>query len=103
MRSVLTSGGGVRTGDGAVGRPQGDGHPGDRADQMQAVVGAVQGQEVDVAVPGREQPVQEGQAVASGQQPAIGPGGVQPTPEHQSGNTDGQVDDVVQRVDLEPE
>jgi hypothetical protein len=42
--------------------------------QMQAVVGAVEGQEVDVGVPGREQPVGEGKAVAGGQQPAVGPG-----------------------------
>jgi hypothetical protein len=83
-------------GDGPVGRQQGDGQPGDRADQVQAVVGAVEGQEVDVAVAGREQPVQERQAVAGGQQPAVGPGGVQPAPEGQPGQADGQVDQVVQ-------
>ena len=49
------------TGDGAVGRPQGDGQPGDRTHQVQTVVGAVEGQEVDVVVAGREQPVQERQ------------------------------------------
>jgi hypothetical protein len=90
-------------GDGAVGRPEGDGHPGDRADQVQAVVGAVDGQEVDVAVAGREQAVDEGQAVAGGQQPPIGPGGVQPAPERQPGQADGQVDQVVEGVDLEAE
>src|SRR5215212_10040028 len=91
------------TGDGAVGRPQGDGHPGDRAGQVQAVVGAVEGQEVDVAVAGREQPVDEGQAVAGGQQPAVGPGGVEPAPQRQAGQADGQMDDVVQGIDLEAE
>jgi hypothetical protein len=70
---------------------------------VQTVVGAVEGQEVDVAVAGREQPVQERQAVAGGQQPAVGPGGVQPSPERESGQADGQVDEVVQRVDLEAE
>jgi hypothetical protein len=70
---------------------------------MQAVVGAVDGQEVDVAVADREQPVQERQTVAGGQQPAIRPGGVQPAPQRQPGQADGQVDDVVQRVDLEAE
>jgi hypothetical protein len=70
---------------------------------VQAVVGAVEGQEVDVAVAGREQPVQERQAVADGQQPAIGPGRVQPPPQGQAGQADGQVDQVVQGVDLEAE
>jgi hypothetical protein len=56
-----------------------------------------------VAVAGREQPVQEGQPVAGGQQPAVGPGRVQPPPHGQAGQADGQVDDVVQGVDLEAE
>ena len=88
---------------GSLRRPEGDGQPGDGADQVQAVVGAVEGQEVDVAVAGREQPVDEGQAVAGGQQPAIGPGRVQPPPQGQPGQADGQVDEVVQGVDLEAE
>src|SRR5215207_6836881 len=88
---------------GSLRRPEGDGQPGDRTHQVQTVVGAVEGQEVDVGVAGREQPVDEGQAVAGGQQPAIGPGRVQPPPQRQSGQPDGQVDEVVQGVDLEAE
>jgi len=70
---------------------------------VQTVVGAVEGQEVDVAVAGGEQAVDEGQAVAGGQQPAVGPGRVQAAPQRQAGQADGQVDEVVQRVDLEAE
>ena len=88
---------------GPLRRPEGDGQPGDGADQVQAVVGTVEGQEVDVAVAGREQPVDEGQPVAGGQQPAIGPGRVQPPPQRQPGQADGQVDQVVQGIDLEAE
>ena len=88
---------------GSLRRPEGDGHPGEGADQVQDVVGTVDGQEVDVGVAGREQAVEEGQAIAGGQQPAIGPGRVQPPPQGQAGQPDDQVDDVVQGVDLEPE
>src|SRR5215207_10902814 len=105
--SLMLRGSGAPVGDAAAGgslrRPEGDGQPGDRADQVQAVVGAVEGQEVDVAVAGREQPIDEGQPVAGGQQPAIGPGGVQAAPQGQPGQADGQVDQVVQRVDLKAE
>src|SRR5215217_6934612 len=86
---------------GSLRRPEGDGQPGDRTHQVQTVVGAVDGQEVDVGVAGRKQPVDEGQAVAGGQQPAIGPSGVQPPPQRQPGQADDQVDQVVERVDLE--
>src|SRR4029450_5826905 len=100
-------GSGATVGDTAAGGSlrwaEGDGQPGEGADQVQAVVGAVEGQEVDVAVAGGEQPVQERQAVAGGEQPAVGPGGVQPAPERQAGQADGQVDEVVQGVDLEAE
>src|SRR5918993_4496772 len=96
-------GGIAPSGNGPVGRPQGDGQTSEGADQVQAVVGAVEGQEVDVAVAGGEQPVQEGKAVAGRQQPAIGPGGVQPPPQREPGQPDGEVDEVVDRVDLEAE
>src|SRR5215207_9237321 len=78
--SLLLRRSGAPVGEAAAGgplrRPEGDGQPSERADQVQDVVGAVQRQEVDVGVAGREQPVEEGQAVAGGQQPAVGPGGV---------------------------
>ena len=96
---LMLRGSGAPVGDTAAGgslrRPEGDGQPGDRADEVQAVVGTVERQEVDVAVAGREQPVDEGQAVAGGQQPAVGPSGVQPAPQGQPGQADGQVDQVV--------
>jgi len=106
--SLMLRGSGATVGEttaagGSLRRPEGDGHPGDGADQVQAIVGAVEGQEVDVAVAGREQPIDEGQAVAGGQQPAIGPGRVQPPPQGQAGQADGQVDEVVEGVDLEAE
>jgi hypothetical protein len=54
-------------------------------------------------LPAANSPYRKGQPVAGGQQPAVGPGRVQPPPHGQAGQADGQVDDVVQRVDLEAE
>src|SRR5215207_10942446 len=107
LRAWRLRGSGAVVGEAAAGgsprRPESDGQPGGGTEQVQAVVGTVDRQEVDVAVAGREQAVEEGQAVAGGQQPAIGPGGVQPAPQGQPSQANGQVDEVVQGVDLEAE
>src|SRR5215211_1568135 len=92
--SLMLCGSGATVGEAAAGgplrRPEGDGQPGEGADQVQAVVGTVERQEVDVGV-------------AGGQQPAVESGGVQPPPHRQPGQADGQVDQVVQAVDLKAE